>query len=106
MTDSAELKTFLAERDALFLNPTLKNATDWWNRNRLPKPVRYDVPLAAVHKARLQWLDATDEMIKESMEWLKAHDYEVTMKGAPPLTPERRDADRATLGKPPLTPQS
>jgi hypothetical protein len=98
----AELKRFIEERDALLLNPNLMDATAWWKRNHLPTPSRFDVPLATVHKARLQWLDATDAMIAESMKWLTDHDYETTMKGAPPLTPERRDADRAELGKPPI----
>jgi hypothetical protein len=93
---------FLEERNALFLNPNLVDATAWWNRHHLPKPTRSDVPLAAVHKARLQWLDATDAMIIESMRWLLDNGYQTTMHGAPPLTPERRDADRATLGKPRL----
>ena len=97
-----ELKTFLEERNALFINPTLARATAWWKSQRLPKPARRNVPLAAAHKARLQWLEATDEMITESMKWLTDNGYAATLKGAPPLTPERRDADRAILGKPPL----
>lgn len=101
----ADLIKFLQERDALFLNPNIVDATKWWVSQGLPDPVRPTVPLATVHKARLQWLDATDEMITESMAWLAAHDYAPTCNGAPPLTPEQRDADRATLGKPPLTPR-
>jgi hypothetical protein len=97
-----EMKQFLETRDALFTNPNLADATAWWQHNLLPMPARFDVPLATVHKARLQWLDATDAMIAESMKWLIEHDYETTMNGAPPLTPERRDADRVSLGKPPL----
>lgn len=97
-----ELQRFMEERDALFTNPNLVDATAWWQRNHLPTPARYDVPLATVHKARLQWLDVTDEMIIESMRWLLDNGYETTFRGSPPLTPERRDADRAQLGKPPL----
>jgi hypothetical protein len=97
-----ELKAFLAKRDALFRNPNIVDATAWWVSEGHPNPVRPDVPLATVHKARLQWLDATDEMIAESMAWLQANDYGTDMNGAPPLTPERRDADRAALGKPPV----
>jgi hypothetical protein len=96
------LRTFLAKRNALFRNPNIVDATKWWVSEGHPAPVRPDVPLATVHKARLQWLDATDAMIAESMAWLQANDYGTDMNGAPPLTPERRDADRATLGKPPL----
>jgi hypothetical protein len=98
-------KRFLEERDALFTNPNLADATAWWQRHRLPMPARFDVPLATVHKARLQWLDATDEMITESKHWLLTNGYAVSTKGAPPLTPEQRDADRAQLGMPPLNPE-
>jgi hypothetical protein len=99
--DAAVMK-FLEARDALFYKPNLVDATAWWNKQGLPTPLRFDVPLATVHKARLQWLDATDEMLTESVAWLLANGYETTCRGAPPLTPERRDADRVSLGKPPL----
>ena len=100
-----ELQALLDKRDALLRNPTLEAATVYWNENRFPTPARIDVPLAAVHKARLQWLDATDAMLAESIAWLTSHDYDATLKGAPPLTPERRDADRISMGKPPLNPE-
>jgi hypothetical protein len=100
--DEDELKQFLAERDALFLNPTLEAAQAWWLRHEFPQWAHPTVPLAAVHKARLQWLEATDEMLAESGKWLEDNNYELTSKGAPPLTPEQRDADRKILGKPPL----
>lgn len=101
--DFSELKAFIAKRDELFRNPRATAAREFWEEYGNPPPADPSVPLAAVHKARLQWLDATDEMIIESMNWLLARGYETSFKGAPPLTPERRDADRATLGKPPLT---
>jgi hypothetical protein len=96
------LEKFIAKRDALFRNPTAEAA-----RTFAPEPPggwsdRKWGPLAAVHKARLQWLGATDEMLEESVKWLKDHDYETSMRGVPPLTPEWRDAARATLGIPPL----
>jgi hypothetical protein len=50
----------------------------------------------------LQWLDATNEMLEESIRWLTEHGYKTSWQGAPPLTPEQRDADRKMLGKPPL----
>jgi hypothetical protein len=101
MTDEA-LKAFLAERDELFRNPTQDAAIAYWEKKKLPPPVDPSVPLATVHKARLQWLDATNEMLEESKQWLLARGYETTLRGAPPLTPERRDADRKTIGRPPL----
>jgi hypothetical protein len=97
-----EMKQLLDERNALFANPNLVDATKWWIAQGFPKPSRFDVPLATVHKARLQWLGATDEMITESMAWLLANDYDTTMNGAPPITPEQRDAERAEQGMPPL----
>ena len=98
-----ELKEFLAKRDELFRNPTLEGAKAFYEQGGLEIDwARPDVPLAALHKARLQWLDATDEMLEESKEWLRVHDYKPTHKGAPPLTPETRDRDRITIGKPPL----
>jgi hypothetical protein len=98
-----EIKKFNQKRDAVFRNPTIEIARKYWEDSGFKQDwVRDDVPLAAVHKARLQWLEATDEMIAESMEWLFVHGYENTWQGAPPLTPERRDADRVTLGKLPL----
>jgi hypothetical protein len=101
MTDEEELQKFLVERDALFRNPTEEAAREWWHKNGYPPPVSPSVPLASVHKGRLQWLDATDDMLCESRDWLIDHGYNVTMKGALPLTPHQRDADRALLGKKP-----
>jgi hypothetical protein len=99
---SAELKAFLEERDALFRNPRAREARLFLERQGAPPPETPDTPLATVHKARLQWLNATDAMLAESIAWLTARGYETSWRGAPPLTPERRDADRKTLGKPPL----
>ena len=97
----SELSEFLTRRNALLRNPTVEKA-----REMLPTPPGGWLdplgPLAATHKARLQWLDATDEMLAESKAWLEAHNYELTLQGAPPLTPERRDADREALGMEPL----
>jgi hypothetical protein len=98
-----ELERYIERRDALLRNPTLEAATAWW-RGAHPRdsPLSPLTPLASVHKARLQWLDATDAMIAESLAWLKEHDWSPSMAGTPPLTPESRDAQRAILGKPPL----
>lgn len=101
-----DLKAHLARRDALFRQPNAADAMAWWNETMSNIPPHDPlVPLAACHKARLQWLDATDAMIAESMAWLQANDYGTDMNGAPPLTPERRDADRISLGKKPLNPE-
>jgi hypothetical protein len=99
----SDLEQHLTARSALFRNPTLEAAAAWW-RGARPResPLSPLTPLASVHKARLQWLDATDAMLAESLAWLKEHGWEPTLAGAPPLTPETRDANRKILGKPPL----
>ena len=97
-----EFKKMLAERDELFKNPRVKAARLYFEKHGYPVSAHPDVPLMAVHKGRLQWLDATDAMIEESMKWLTDRGYHTDMQGAPPLTPESRDADRVSLGKKPL----
>jgi hypothetical protein len=97
-----ELNEFLEDRNHLLRNPTLEAAQNYWLRNNLGQWARPDVPLAAAHKARLQWLESTDEMLAESIKWLEDNDYKIEWFDAPPLTPEKRDADRITLGKKPL----
>ena len=98
----SDLAEHLAERDALFVDPTPAKALAYWKKKGFPPPVDPSVPLATVHKARLHWLNATDAMLAESVAWLEARGYLTTMKGAPPLTSETRDRDRIALGKPPL----
>lgn len=98
----AALRDFLALRDNLFRNPTPEAALAYWAMQGFPAPAKADVPLASVHKARLQWLDVSDAQIAESLQWLREHAYEPTWRGAPPLTPDQRDIDRAEIGKPPL----
>lgn len=103
MSNNDELKAFLAKRDMLFRNPTAEAVLAWWaeSMGNVP-PADPLVPMAALHKARLQWLDATDTMLEQSKLWLAENGFQADWKGAPPLTPERRDADRAKLGKPPV----
>jgi hypothetical protein len=96
-------KAFLAERDEVLRNPTFENATTFWKKQNFPPPVEPDVPLATIHKARLHWLDATDAMLRESVEWLRANGYDEHIHGViPPLTPETRDAQRVERGFLPL----
>ena len=98
-----QMEEWLKMRDELFRNPDPVKALEFWNKSSPDTPPSNpNVPLAAVHKARLQWLDATDRMIAESTAWLTAHNFKTEYKGAPPLTPKQRDADRKTLGKPPI----
>jgi hypothetical protein len=101
-----DIKEFLQLRDALFNNLTLETALAFHKKYGPKDPLeRFDVPLAAAHKARLQWIEATDNQLAESLKWLQDNDYEVTHMGAPPLTPEIRDAQRIARGMPPLRPQ-
>jgi hypothetical protein len=102
----ADFQTYLAKREALFRHPTLEGATALMEESgsgvdpaALERP---DVPLAALHKARLQWLGATDAMLAESIGWLTTRGYQTSSRGAAPLTPERRDQQRAARGLPPL----
>lgn len=99
------LEYYVEARDKVFRNPTFENAVAF-----IPTPpsgwLDPSVPLAAVHKARLQWLDVTDAMIEESLQWLEEHGYSNGFKGIFPLTPESRDEQRAMQGKPPLAGKS
>jgi hypothetical protein len=97
-----QLKEYLEKRDALFNNPTLEGALAL-----IPSPPGgwmdpTNGPLAAVHKARLQWIGITDDQIEESIHWLTTHNYKTSWMEAPPLTPERRDAERRQRGLQPL----
>jgi hypothetical protein len=106
MKSGADFQAFIVRREALYRNPTLEGATalmtDAGVGDELTRLEQPDVPLAALHKARLQWLGATDAMLAESLTWLTLRGYETSSRGAPPLTPERRDEQRATRGLPPL----
>lgn len=41
------------ERIALMKNPTLEGALKFWDYKRLGEPVKPNVPLAGIHKARI-----------------------------------------------------
>ena len=94
------LDIYLAALEALFLNPSDEAARAWWTSEGYAPPAHPDVPLATVHKARLQWLDATDDMLSESRAFLFDHGYEGINIRA--YTSKTRDAARAKLGLPPL----
>lgn len=98
----SEREAFIKRRDAVFNDPTPENALTYWNEQGLPEPKTSDVPLATLHKARLQWFGVTDAQITDSMTWLNKHGFLPEMRGIPPLTPESRDAQRAALGMEPL----
>ena len=104
MTEHEDLKTFLAMRNDAFNDMTPEKARAFWDSQGFPPPIAEDVPLGALHRARGQWLDATDEQLAESKQWLEDHGYKTThhKDEIPMLTPETRDRDRALIGKPPL----
>jgi hypothetical protein len=70
------LDAYLAAREALFRNPSAEAARAWWTSEGYSPPAHPTAPLATVHKARLQWLDATDNMLAKSRAFLFDHGYE------------------------------
>lgn len=97
----SRISKFIEARNAAFRNPTLETAGAL-----IPTPAEgwksQDVPLASLHKGRLQWIGATDAMLEESKAWLTAHGYKTSCQGLEPLTPAHRDLKRVALGLPPL----
>ena len=80
---------FIARRDAVFRNPTMENVKQLWRdigQDVTPNPTNI---MAGVHKARLQWKHATDEMRQESIKWLEDHGFKTSFFGIPPK--ERND---------------
>jgi hypothetical protein len=94
------LSGYLAAREALFRTPSNEAARGWWKSEGYAPPSHPTVPLATVHKARLQWLDATDDMLSESRAFLFDHGFGGINIRA--YTSRTRDAARAKLGLPPL----
>lgn len=80
-------------------NPTLEAARKLFPEPRGGWKDRLE-PLAALHRARMNWLDATDEMLEESDRWLSERGYP---RGEVYLTPEERDEMRERLGLGPLS---
>ena len=95
------LDEYLAAREALFRNPSDERARVWWTSEGYAPPAHPTVPLATVHKTRLQWLDATDDMLVESRAFLFDHGYEAGLN-IRAYTSKSRDATRAKLGLAPL----
>jgi hypothetical protein len=98
------LDAYLAAREALFRNLSDEAARAWWRSEGYAPPAHPTVPLATVHKARLQWLDATDAMLAESRAFLFDHGYEAGLN-IRAYTSKSRDATRAKLGLAPLSGQ-
>ena len=93
---------YLAALEDLFRNPNDGAARAWWTSQGYAPPIHSTVQLETVHKCRLQWLDATDNMLlAESRAFLFDNGY-----GAVPhiraYTSKTRDAARAKRGLPPL----
>ena len=95
------MNEYLAAREALFRNPSDERARAWWTSEGYAPPTHPTVPLATVHKARLQWLDATDDMLAESRAFLFDYGYEA-VPNIRAYTSKTRDAARAQLGLAPL----
>ena len=95
------LNDYLAALEVLFHNPNNEAARAWWTSKGYAPPIHPTVPLATVHKARLQWLDATDDMLAESRAFLFDHGYDAGLN-IRAYTSRTRDAERAKLGLAPL----
>jgi hypothetical protein len=95
------LNDYLAAIEALFRNPSDEAARAWWTSEGYAPPAHPVVPLATIHRARLQWLDATDDMLAESRSFLFDHGYEARLN-IRAYTSRTRDAERAKRGLPPL----
>ncbi len=95
------LDEYLAARETLFRNPSEERARVWWMSEGYAPPAHPTVPLATVHKARLQWLDATDAMLAESRVFLFDHGYGAGLN-IRAYTSMSRDAARPKLGLAPL----
>ena len=61
--DGADPGRLSGRARSLFRNPSDEAARAWWTSEGYAPPAHPPVPLATVHKARLQWLDATDTML-------------------------------------------
>ena len=94
------MKQYLAALEALFRNPNEEAALAWWTAEGYAPPAHPGVPLETIHTLRLQWLDATDEMLAESRAFLFDHGYEGLNIRA--YTSRTRDVARAKVGLPPL----
>src|SRR5271166_6622363 len=95
------LDAYLAAREALFRNPSVESARVWWKAEGYAPPAHPTVPLATIHKARLQWLDATDAMLADSRAFLFDHGYKAGLN-IRAYTSKTRDAERAKHGLAPL----
>ena len=101
MATKQTLDEYLAAREALFRNPSDAGARAWWTSEGYAPPTHPAVPLMTAHKARLQWLDATDDLLAESRAFLFDHGYEAGLN-IRAYTSKSRDATRAKLGLAPL----
>ncbi len=103
-TDPMEqtLNGYLTALEALLENPSDEAAHAWWASEGYAPPVHPTVPLATIHRARLQWLDATDDMLAESRAFLFDHGCYDAGPNIRAYTSKTRDAARAKRGLPPL----
>jgi hypothetical protein len=95
------LNEYLVAREAVLRNPTDAAARAWWASEGYAPPTHPTVPLAMVHKVRLQWFHATDAMLADSRAFLFDHGYECGLN-IRAYTSKTRDAERAKHGLPPL----
>jgi hypothetical protein len=96
------LNGYLAALEAMFRNPSDEAARAWWASEGYAPPFHPGVPLATIHRVRLQWLDATDDMLAESRAFLFDHGGYDASSNLLAYTSRTRDAARAKRGLPPL----
>ena len=96
------LNGYLTALEALLLNPNEEPARAWWMSEGYAPPLHPGVPLATIHRSRLHWLDATDDMLAESRSFLFDHGGYDAGPSISVYTSKTRDAARAKRGLPPL----
>ena len=95
------LNEYLVARETVLRNPSDEAARAWWASEGYAPPAHPTVPLATVHKVRLQWLDATDAMLADSRAFLFDHGYAAGLN-IRAYTSKTRDTERAKHGLAPL----
>lgn len=85
MSVGRESKRYVEWRDAFFRRADANEALAFFlGKSGGTFPEREDVPLAAIHKARLQVTSFTEDEKAVSRAWLKEHGYSEALGGVSP----------------------
>ena len=83
-----QIRAYLAKRDACLRNATMADAVWLWREAKMAPPDDPIMPLVALHKARVQWRDASEGEVSASRRWLIERGYPVPVRPADfPRTP-------------------